>query len=286
MLWNYRDNSLTMLGSKNVFLKGFKMRNIKSTRALSVIAVALFSVFVVGEAVADPFTFDGSLNTWNGFGNAGATVGDGVVGASSQGGQYGYVSTVNSLPPPSIGIGIGAEKNGSYAQSDVFSVNSGDTLSFLYNYVTPDAGAFSDYSWARLIDANDTTQFFILFDTLVTQAIADFNHGFTTQVFETATPTTEWSKLGVYSGRCYSDEGAGCGNTGWLAYNLKFDNAGDYILEFGVVNRDDTTFDSGLAFDDIKITEASTPEVPEPASLALLGLGLIGMGALRRRKSA
>lgn len=40
------------------------------------------------------------------------------------------------------------------------------------------------------------------------------------------------------------------------------------------------------AIDNLRINEASANNVPEPASLALLGIGLAGLGAMRRRKTA
>ncbi|MFZ3041495.1 MAG: PEP-CTERM sorting domain-containing protein [Thiobacillus sp.] len=66
--------------------------------------------------------------------------------------------------------------------------------------------------------------------------------------------------------------------------------AGNYYLEFGVVNWLDQSYDSGLAFDGILIGGVPIDEpdngIPEPASLALLGIGLAGLGAMRRRKTA
>jgi hypothetical protein len=51
---------------------------------------------------------------------------------------------------------------------------------------------------------------------------------------------------------------------------------------------DITSSDDGLAIDDFSLTPngAPIPPVPEPGTLALLGLGLAGLGLSRRRKTA
>jgi len=53
-----------------------------------------------------------------------------------------------------------------------------------------------------------------------------------------------------------------------------------FTLAFGVVDVDDTVANSGL------LVDASATAVPEPAALGLVGLALIGMGAMTRQRKS
>lgn len=219
----------------------------------------------------------------------GALGANGVVTLAPSGGtQYGYVTTVGGTNGVGLAGVSGSTTNGTRLRSSAFSAAASDVLDFRFNYVTSDGAGFADYGWARLLDAS-LTQVAILFTARTTPS-GSVVPGFgmpanAATLIPASAPIIgggpAWSPLGGSSGACYS---SGCGYTGWVESVYTIASAGSYILEFGAANSLDTAFDSGLAFDGITIGGTAIEDVPEPGSLALLGLALAGMAASRRKK--
>lgn len=61
--------------------------------------------------------------------------------------------------------------------------------------------------------------------------------------------------------------------------------AGDAIAQFSLGNSSDNSYDYG-SITSMTVTRATQTSVPEPGSIALLGLGLAGFAGARRQKSA
>jgi hypothetical protein len=277
-------------------------------------AVALFATPASGQQ------FSGGMPAgWACVGTCGTLGANGVVTLAGGGSQYGYVSTANGVNGVALsgvgGSGVGTD--GSTLTSTGFSANASDILKFNFNYVTSDGAGFSDYAWARLLDAsfNQVALLFTARTTLAGNTVpgagmpaptATLTPG-STPIIGTCEPNptagfdacanTRWAPLGPSnvgggSGDCWD---TGCGYTGWVEAKYSIAAAGTYYLEFGVTNWDatglgtDTFYDSGLAFDGLQINNTPISVVPEPASVVLMASGLIavmGVGYRRRKGSS
>lgn len=251
----------------------------------------LVAAFSLASQVAHADFVGGIPTGWSCTGNCNVSAANGVVTASPLGSsKYGYVTTesgVNNTSP----FSLGAEASGSKLVSTAFTASAGDDLNFYFNYVTSDGAGYADYAWARLLNS-DGSEAALLF-TARTKPSGNIIPGVGMPTPDASIPTAEivsgaptWSALGGSSGTCYS---SGCGYTGWVLSAFDIAVAGDYLLEFGVVNWSDSAYQSGLAFDGITIAGKpidNPSAVPVPGAVWLFGSAIAGFFGFGRKKQA
>jgi hypothetical protein len=230
---------------------------------------------------------------------------DGVVVAPPNSGSYRWISTYGGVDGAGQISGV-VGTNGSAFTTSAFSAVAGDNLEFYFNYVTSDgqqAGGvnYEDYTWVELqTTGGDHVAYIFTARTEPSGSIVpglglpDVSATLTPASVEITPGAPNWSPLGPdYNNTCW---GPGCGYTGWVKSNYAIQEAGAYQLVFGVSNFEDTLWDSGLAFDGIRIAGSPVDDddaeyenehpgpVPEPAAWAMMILGFGGMGVVARRR--
>jgi len=234
---------------------------------------------------------NGMPASWQCLGNCGVSEADGDVQLAPGGGtHYGWISTNNGAAGVLLpGVNSPADSGGgSILRSHVFTAAGGQALTFQFNYVTTDAGDFSDYAWVRLMKADGNQAALLV--TARTSSGGGAVPGFgmpapaatlTPPFADVSGPPPTWGPLGTDSGTCYVEP---CGVTDWIGAAYTIAAGGNYYLEFGVMNWFDASADSGLAFDAVALDGGSLPPVPEPATWTLLAGGLGVLALLRRRR--
>jgi hypothetical protein len=233
---------------------------------------------------------------WTGNGSAGQfNAADGVVGLPPTSGPYQWVVS-NGGPDGGGALPLGApggESSGTTALSPFFSAQPGDEFRAWFTYLSSAPFPLSDYVWAALYTSGgvfDRYLFLAQGSSIPGAGMPAIGTGVSTaaNAYVTEGVTPMFSPLGAHG--CYDGQ---CGQSPWVETSYVFTVAGDFQVRFGAsdIGLADY-FPVGLAMAlpaagpglAVPPGGADAVPVPEPTTLGLLGAGLIGLAALRKRR--